>query len=89
MAIPWEILGAYALGFIILYLAGRLLMVPGRWIWRLVLNSLVGAFIMWLINAFSSITGFGVTINPLSVLLTSAMGIPGVALVVGLTMLFA
>ena len=41
------------------------------------------------INAFSSITGFGVTINPLSVLLTGAMGIPGVALVVGLTMLFA
>ena len=56
---------------------------------RLVLNSLVGAFIMWLINAFSSITGFGVTINPLSVLLTGAIGIPGVALVVGLTTLFA
>lgn len=89
MAIPWEILGAYALGLVILYLAGKLLMLPGRWIWRLVLNSLTGALIMWLINIFSSITGFAVVINPLSVMLTGILGMPGVALFIGLTMLFA
>lgn len=89
MAIPWELLCAYALGLVVLYLAGRLLLTPGRWMWRLTLNSLVGALIMWLINLFGGITGFSLAVNPFSVLLTGLLGIPGVALVAALTALLA
>lgn len=87
MAIPWEILCAYALGLVVLYLLGKLLLVPGKWLWRLTLNSLVGALLMWLINLIAPITGFAVTINPITVLLTGMLGIPGVALVAALTLI--
>lgn len=87
MLIPWELLLAYGLGLMALYLLGRLLLVPGKWLWRLTLNSLVGALIMWLINLFAGITGFAISINPVTVLLAGMLGIPGVALVAALTAL--
>lgn len=89
MAIPWELLLAYGVGLALLYMLGRLMLVPGRWLWRLALNSLVGALIMWLINLFSGVTGFAVAINPFTVLMTGLMGIPGVLLNVALTLMLA
>ena len=87
MAIPWELLLAYGVGLALLYMLGRLLLVPGKWLWRLVLNSLVGALLMWLVNLFSDLTGFTVAINPFTVLITGLLGIPGVLLNIGLTLL--
>lgn len=87
MAIPWELLLAYGVGLALLYMLGRLMLVPGKWLWRLVLNSLVGALLMWLVNLFSGITGFTVAINPFTVLITGLLGIPGVLLNIGLTLL--
>lgn len=87
MAIPWELLLAYGVGLALLYMLGRLLLVPGKWLWRLVLNSLVGALLMWLVNMFSGLTGFTVAINPFTVLITGLLGIPGVLLNIGLTLL--
>ncbi|HIU45828.1 MAG TPA: pro-sigmaK processing inhibitor BofA family protein [Candidatus Fimadaptatus faecigallinarum] len=87
MAIPWELLLAYGVGLALLYMLGRLLLVPGKWLWRLVLNSLVGALLMWLVNLFSGLTGFTVAINPFTVLITGLLGIPGVLLNIGLTLL--
>lgn len=87
MAIPWELLLAYGVGLALLYMLGRLLLVPGKWLWRLVLNSLVGALLMWLVNLFSGLTSFTVAINPFTVLITGLLGIPGVLLNIGLTLL--
>ena len=87
MAIPWELLLAYGVGLALLYMLGRLLLVPGKWLWRLVLNSLVGALLMWLVNLFNGLTGFTVAINPFTVLITGLLGIPGVLLNIGLTLL--
>ena len=87
MAIPWELLLAYGVGLALLYMLGRLLLVPGKWLWRLVLNSLVGALLMWLVNLFSGLTGFTVAINTFTVLITGLLGIPGVLLNIGLTLL--
>lgn len=87
MAISWELLLAYGVGLALLYMLGRLLLVPGKWLWRLVLNSLVGALLMWLVNLFSGLTGFTVAINPFTVLITGLLGIPGVLLNIGLTLL--
>lgn len=87
MAIPWELLLAYGVGLILLYMLGRLMLMPGKWLWRLVLNSLVGALLMWLVNLFSGMTGLTVAINPFTVLITGLLGIPGVLLNIGLTLL--
>ena len=76
MAIPWELLLAYGVGLALLYMLGRLLLVPGKWLWRLVLNSLVGALLMWLVNLFSGLTGFTVAINPFTVLITGLLAYP-------------
>lgn len=87
MLIPWELLLAYGLGLVILYMLGKLLLVPGRWLWRLALNSLVGALLMWIINLFSGLTGFAVAVNPLTLMLAGLLGVPGVGLNIALTLM--
>lgn len=87
MSTPWVFVAVYGLGLLLLYMFGRLFLVPGKWLWRLTLNSLVGALIMWLINLCGLLTGFYVALNPFTILITGLMGIPGVALNIALTML--
>lgn len=87
MSIPWEIILAFALGLVLLYGIGRLLLVPMRFLWRLVAGGLLGGLALWLINQFGTLIGFSVAINPFTALTVGFLGVPGAALVVAIQLL--
>jgi inhibitor of the pro-sigma K processing machinery len=82
--IPWELVVSFALGLGLLYAIGWLLLVPMRFLWRLIAGGLMGALALWLINQLSGITGVTIAINPFTALSVGFLGLPGAALVIAL-----
>ena len=84
MGIPWELIACFALGLLLLYLIGWLLLVPMRFLWRLMAGGLLGALGLWVVNQFGALTGFTVPLNPFTALAVGFLGLPGAVLVVAL-----
>jgi inhibitor of the pro-sigma K processing machinery len=59
----------------------RLLFLPVRFIWKLLVNSLCGFACLWLLNTASGVTGLYLPINAVTVLVTGFLGLPGVGVV--------
>ena len=84
MRIPWELAASFGLGLLLLYLIGLLLLVPMRFLWRLMAGGLLGGLSLWVVNQFSGLTGFSVALNPFTAITVGFLGLPGAFLVVGL-----
>ena len=82
--ISWELIVAFALGLMLLYLIGWLLLVPMRLMWRLMAGSLLGALALMIVNRFGALFGYGLPLNPLSALAVGVLGLPGVARIAAL-----
>ncbi len=87
MPIPWPILFMFVLGVVLIALVGRLLLIPGKFIWRIVANGVAGALVLLRINFLSRFTGFSLPLNPFSALTAGFLGIPGIVLLWVLTYL--
>ena len=87
MQIPWELVLSFAIGLALLCLIGYLLLVPMRFMWRLVAGGVLGAVTLLLVNLLGGLVGFGVEINPFTAMAVGFVGLPGAALVVALRML--
>ena len=87
MLIPWELILSFAIGLGLLCLIGYLLLVPMRFMWRLVAGGVLGAVTLLLVNLLGGLVGFGVEINPFTAMAVGFLGLPGAALVVALRML--
>ena len=85
--ITWELVVAFGLGLVLLYLIGYLLLVPMSFLWRLLAGSLLGGLALWIVNHFGALFGFSVPLNPLTALITGFLGLPGFALVAALAYL--
>lgn len=46
-----------------LFLFGRMFIVPIKWIFKLILNSILGGILIWIINLIGGIWGFYIGIN--------------------------
>ena len=82
--VTWELVVSFALGLALLYLIGWLLLVPMRFLWRLLAGSLLGGLALWLVNHFGALVNFSLPLNPFTALLTGLLGLPGLALVAAL-----
>ena len=87
MQIPWELVLSFAIGLALLCLIGYLLLVPMRFMWRLVAGGVMGALALMLVNLLGGLVGFSVEINPFTAMAVGFLGLPGAALVVALRML--
>ena len=87
MQIPWELVLSFAIGLTLLCLIGYLLLVPMRFMWRLVAGGVMGALALMLVNLLGSLVGFSVEINPFTAMAVGFLGLPGTVLVVALRML--
>ena len=87
MRIPWEMLLAFGIGLGLMCLVGYLLLVPMRFLWRLAAGGVLGAIALMVLNAFGSLVGFSVAVNPFTALAVGFLGLPGAALVVLLNLL--
>lgn len=85
--IPWELVLSFALGLVLLYLIGWLLLVPMRFLWRLMAGALLGGLMLWVVGQFGFLFGFSIALNPFTALTAGLLGVPGVALVVALSLL--
>ena len=87
MQIPWELILSFAIGLMLLCLIGYLLLVPMRFMWRLMAGGVMGALALLLVNLFGGLLGFSVEINPFTAMAVGFLGLPGAALVVALKLL--
>lgn len=87
MAVPWSVVMAFGLGLALMYIIGWILLVPMRFMWRMMVGSLLGALILWIVNQFEPITGFTLPLNPFSAIAIGFMGLPGLGLVAALNIL--
>ena len=87
MQIPWELILSFAIGLTLLCLIGYLLLVPRRFMWRLVAGGVLGALALGLVNLLGGLMGFAVQVNPFTAMAVGFLGLPGAALVVALKLL--
>ncbi len=73
---------AYAFGIILIYLLGRMFLMPLRLIFRLIYNGLVGGIMLWVVNFVGAHMGFTLAINPITALIAGFLGLPGVILLI-------
>ena len=85
--IPWELILSFAIGLALLCLIGYLLLVPMRFMWRLLAGGVIGALALLVINLLGGLAGFSVQINPFTAMAVGFLGLPGAALVVALQLL--
>lgn len=87
MRIPWELVASFAVGLGLLCMIGYLLLVPMKFMWRLVAGCVMGALALGLVNLFGSVVGFNVEINPFTAMAVGFLGLPGAGMVVALQLL--
>lgn len=62
----------------------KLLAKPIRFILKLLLNTVLGFVLLWLINFFGGTVGIELELNLVNALIVGFLGIPGVLLLLGL-----
>lgn len=78
---------AYAAGVLLIYALGRMLMIPLKVIFNLIVNAVIGGGVLLIINFIGGFWGFSVGVNPITALIVGLLGVPGVILIVGLRLL--
>ena len=65
----------------LVFLLGKILGKPARWIGRLLINGAAGGLVLYLINLFGGVFGLHAALNPFTALVAGTLGLPGVVLV--------
>lgn len=78
-----ELIVAFAVGLIVLCLIGKIVTLPMKLLWKLITNSIVGVVLLWIVNLF----GVGIQITFIKALIAGVFGIPGVIVVVVMSLL--
>ena len=69
---------SYAAGLFLIYIFGRLLIVPVKMLLKLLASSVAGGIILLLINAAGGVIGIMVPVNIATAAVTGVLGVPGV-----------
>ncbi len=73
------LVGAFAVGLVILYIIFRIVSLPVRTLWKFIVNSIIGAVGLWLLNV---VFGLHIPINIFTALIVGTFGVPGMLVVV-------
>ena len=87
MRVPWELIASFAVGLALICLTGYLLLVPLKFLWRLLAGGVLGALALMLVNLLGALFGFSVSVNPFTAMAVGFLGLPGAILVVILQLL--
>ena len=87
MRVPWELIASFAVGLALICLTGYLLLVPMKFLWRLLAGGVLGALALMLVNLVGALFGFSVSVNPFTAMAVGFLGLPGAILVVLLQLL--
>jgi len=78
----YNVIFAYVFGIILLYVVGRMFLMPIKLIFRLIYNALIGGAMLWALNFVGLHIGFTIAINPITALIAGFLGLPGVILLI-------
>ena len=65
-----------------LFLFGKIFILPLKSVLRLVLNSILGGILIYIINLIGSLFGFHIGLNYITAIFAGILGIPGTILLV-------
>jgi len=68
---------AYLAGIIIIFLLGRLFIIPLKLIFKLILNSILGGVLIFIINLVGEMWNFHIGLNLVTAIFVGILGIPG------------
>lgn len=68
---------AYAAGLFVIYIMGKLLIVPIKWTMRLIISSIIGGIIILLVNLMGDQIGIYLPLNILTAVIVGVLGVPG------------
>ena len=75
-----NIIVAFLLGLLLIYLVGRVMLIPLKLIVKLFVNALVGGVVLWIIDYFGTFLNIHIPINPITALIVGFLGVPGIVL---------
>lgn len=78
----YNVIFAYVFGIVLLYVVGRMFLMPIKLIFRLIYNALIGGAMLWALNFVGLHIGFMIAINPITALIAGFLGLPGVILLI-------
>ena len=65
-----------------IFIIGKIFIVPIKVIMKLILNTILGAILLYIINLIGASFNFHIGINLITTLVTGILGIPGVILLI-------
>lgn len=71
---------AYGLGIFIIFILGKILLIPMKILMKLIINGISGGILLFLINIVGSAFGLNIEITPLNAIISGVLGVPGVIL---------
>lgn len=80
LGLSFEVILFFALGLVLLYFLGWLLVAPFKIILKLLANGIIGGLVLFLINLVGGIFKVTIAINPWTALIAGFLGLPGVVL---------
>lgn len=78
---------AYLAGIIVIFLIGRLFIIPLKMIFKLILNSILGGVFIFVINLIGGVWEFHIGLNMVTAVFVGILGIPGSIVLVLLKLL--
>lgn len=78
----YNVIIAYIFGIILIYLIGRLMLMPIKFVLKFIYNGLIGGVMLWGVNYIGAYFGFAIAINPITALVAGFLGVPGVILLI-------
>lgn len=82
MPIDLNVILAYAFGIFLIFLIGRIFLMPLKLVLRLIYNGLIGGAMLWVLNFFGAYFGFSIAINVITALVAGFLGLPGVIILI-------
>lgn len=70
---------AYAAGMLLIYVFSNFLLVPFKWLLRLICSSAAGGAVLFLVNLIGSQWGIFVPVNMITAFIAGVLGLPGIA----------
>ncbi len=80
--LEFNIVFAYAFGLILLFLVGWLLIIPLKYITKLLINGIIGGITLVILNFAGGFLGLSIGLNPVTALIVGFLGVPGIILLI-------
>ncbi len=77
----------YLAGLILIFVFGRFLLIPLKWLVRLLMNGIIGGIFLFLFNIVGGYFNLAISINPVNAIIVGFLGVPGVILLLVLNFL--